>query len=53
METVIRVAILYVLIIAGLRVMGKREFSQLTSIELVALLLIPELASQALIREDF
>jgi len=53
METVIRVAIIYVLIIAGLRVMGKREFSQLSPIELVALLMIPELVSQSLIREDF
>lgn len=53
METVIRVAVIYILIVAGLRVMGKREFSQLSSIELVALLLIPELVAQALIREDF
>lgn len=53
METVLRVAIIYILIIAGLRVMGKREFSQLTSVELVALLLVPELVAQALVREDF
>lgn len=53
METVIRVAVIYIVIIAGLRIMGKREFSQLSSAELVALLLIPELVSQSLIREDF
>jgi uncharacterized membrane protein YcaP (DUF421 family) len=33
--------------------MGKREFSQLSPLELVSLLLIPELASQSLVREDF
>ncbi len=53
METVIRVIIIYILIAAGLRVMGKREFGQLSPIELVALLMIPELVSQALVREDF
>lgn len=53
METVIRVAIIYILITAGLRVMGKREFGQLSPIELVALLMIPELVAQALVREDF
>ncbi len=53
METVIRVFIIYVLIIAGLRVMGKREFSQLTPLELITLLLIPEIVAQALVGEDF
>lgn len=53
METVLRVAILYLFILVGLRVLGKREFSQMSPMELVALLLIPEIASQGLIREDF
>lgn len=53
METVVRVTLFYVLILLGLRVMGKREFSQLSSLELVTLLLIPELVSQSLLREDF
>lgn len=53
METVIRVALIYLFILFSLRVMGKREFSQLSPLELVTLLLIPELAAQALIREDF
>ena len=53
METVIRVAIIYITILVGLRVVGKREFSQLAPIELVALLMIPELVSQSLVREDF
>lgn len=53
METVLRVAIIYVFVLAGLRVLGKREFSQMSPMELVALLLIPEVASQGMIREDF
>ena len=53
METVVRVALIYVLILVVLRVMGKRELSQLAPMELVMLLLIPELVSQALVREDF
>lgn len=53
METVIRVTIIYVVILIGLRVVGKREFSQLSPMELITLLLIPELVSQSLVREDF
>lgn len=53
MDTVIRVAVIYVFVLASLRVMGKREFGQLAPIELVALLLIPEIVSQALIGEDY
>ena len=53
METVIRVAIIYIFVLAGLRLMGKREFSQMGPMELVTLLLIPEIVSQGLIREDF
>jgi uncharacterized membrane protein YcaP (DUF421 family) len=53
METVIRVTIFYLIILIGLRVMGKREFSQLTPLELVTLLLIPEIVSQSILREDF
>jgi uncharacterized membrane protein YcaP (DUF421 family) len=52
METVVRVVILYIFIMAGLRVVGKREFSQLSPLELVTLLIIPEIVSQALTRED-
>lgn len=47
METVLRVAFFYVFILGGLRVLGKREFSEFSPFELVTLLLIPELASQA------
>lgn len=53
METVIRVGIIYVFIFIGLRIMGKREFSQLAPMELVTLLLVPEIVSQSLVREDF
>lgn len=53
METVVRVAIVYVFILAGLRVLGKREFSQMSPMELVALLMIPEIVTQGVLREDF
>lgn len=53
METVLRVAFVYVFILAVLRVLGKRELSQLAPMELVMLILIPELVSQALVGEDF
>jgi uncharacterized membrane protein YcaP (DUF421 family) len=52
METVIRVIIIYIFIVVGLRVVGKREFSQLSPLELVTLMIIPELVSQALTRQD-
>jgi uncharacterized membrane protein YcaP (DUF421 family) len=53
METVLRVVIVYLFVLAGLRILGKREFGQLAPMELVVLLLIPELVSQALVGEDF
>jgi uncharacterized membrane protein YcaP (DUF421 family) len=53
MITVLRVVIMYFAILVGLRILGKREFGQLTPMELVALLLIPELASQAVIGQDY
>lgn len=53
METVIRVAIIYLVIVIGLRLMGKREFGQLSPLELVSLLLVPEIVSQAMASEDF
>lgn len=52
METVIRIAVFYLLIMISLRILGKREFSQLTPFELVTLLLIPEIVSQSLVRDD-
>lgn len=50
MDIVIRVIVIYFLLLVGLRVLGKREFSQLSPLELVTLLLVPEIVSQALIR---
>ena len=53
MDTVVRIAIIYVFVLLGLRIIGKRELSQLAPRELVMLLLIPELFSQAALGEDF
>lgn len=53
METVVRVGFVYLFILVLLRIMGKRELSQLAPMELVMLILIPELVAQALVREDF
>jgi uncharacterized membrane protein YcaP (DUF421 family) len=53
METVVRVLVVYVLVLTGLRVMGKREFGQLSPMELISLLLIPELVGPAIVREDY
>ncbi|WP_437585749.1 DUF421 domain-containing protein [Sorangium sp. So ce1000] len=51
METVARVAFVYVFLAAALRVIGKRELSSMSAFELVTLMLIPEIVSQALVRE--
>ncbi len=48
METVIRVAVIYLFVLFGLRVVGRREFSDMSPLDMVALLLIPEIAAQAL-----
>lgn len=53
METVVRIATIYLVILVGLRLLGKRELSQLTPLELVTLMLIPEIVSQSMIGEDF
>lgn len=53
METVLRVVLIYVLILAGMRVLGKREFGQLSPAELITLLLIPDLVSQGVVRADY
>jgi hypothetical protein len=53
MTTVIRVAVLYVVLLACFRVLGKRELSSLSPFELVTLMLIPEILSPSLTREDF
>jgi uncharacterized membrane protein YcaP (DUF421 family) len=53
MDTVVRVVVVYLALVLGMRVIGKREFGQLTPLELVSLLLIPELVSQATVGEDY
>lgn len=53
METVVRILVIYLFVMFSLRVLGKREFGQLSPLELVMLLLIPEIASQSLVGEDY
>ena len=53
METVIRVVVVYALVWACFRVLGKRELTQMSPFELVTLLLIPQLFSRALTRQDY
>ncbi len=53
METVLRVIIIYAIILAGLRVLGKREFGELSPLELITLILIPDLVSQGVVRSDY
>ena len=53
METVWRVTAVYVFLMVALRIMGKRDIGQLAPFDLVVLLLIPEIFSQSLVREDF
>ena len=52
METVVRVLFVYVFLMFALRVMGKREFSEFSPLELVVLHLIPEMLQQALVGHD-
>jgi len=53
MDIVIRIALIYLFLMVGFRIMGKREFGQLTPFELVTLLLIPEIVSKALTGPDY
>ena len=53
MDTVIRVVVVYLFLLAAFRLLGKREFGQLSPLEFVCLLMIPEVLQQALVREDF
>ena len=52
METVLRVGLVYLVLMAGFRLLGKRELGQLSQFELVTLMLIPEIVSPALTRDD-
>jgi uncharacterized membrane protein YcaP (DUF421 family) len=53
MDTVIRIVIFYLAIWLGLRILGKREFSELSALELVMIFTIPEIISPALTRGDY
>ncbi len=53
MESVIRVVIVYLFVLFALRLLGKREFGQFSALELVMLMLIPDIVSQGIVREDF
>lgn len=48
METVLRVIAIYLFLMVSLRVLGKREFGQLSPLEMISILLIPEIISNAL-----
>lgn len=52
METILRVFVIYVFLLIGMRVIGKREFGQLSPHEFVILLIIPEMVSTALNQND-
>lgn len=53
MDTVVRVAVIYVAIFLGLRLLGKREFGELSPFDLITLLLIPDLVAQGVLRSDY
>lgn len=48
MDVVLRVTVAYFFVLIALRLMGKREFGELSPLELITLLLIPELLSDAM-----
>jgi uncharacterized membrane protein YcaP (DUF421 family) len=51
-QIVIHIVIIYLVIMVGLRVLGKREFGQLSPLELVTLLLIPEIVAPIVSGEE-
>jgi uncharacterized membrane protein YcaP (DUF421 family) len=53
MDSVLRIAYVYFLLMIAFRLVGKRELGQLSPFELVTLLMIPEIFSDALSRGDF
>jgi uncharacterized membrane protein YcaP (DUF421 family) len=52
-DTVLRIAFVYFALMVALRVLGKRELSEMSPFELVTLLMVPEIFSPALAREDY
>lgn len=53
METVIRAVFAYTLVWACFRVLGKRELTRMSPFELVTIIMIPQLFSRALTRQDY
>jgi len=51
-ETIIRVALVYLFFMVTLRAMGKREFGELSPLELVSILLVPELIAPTVVGQD-
>lgn len=52
LDLILRVAAIYVILVLGFRVLGKRELSQLSPFELVTVLLVAEIVSPALTAGD-
>lgn|SRR5690606_25328570 len=53
METVIRAAIVYLVLLVLLQIAGRRSMGQLTAFDFVLLLIISETTQQALVGENF
>jgi uncharacterized membrane protein YcaP (DUF421 family) len=53
METVLRSAAVYLFVLVVFRIAGKRSLSQITTFDLVLLLIISETTQQALLGNDF
>lgn len=53
MQTVIRVVVMYFTVWGAFRILGKRELSRMSPLELVLILFIPQLFSRALTRQDY
>lgn len=53
MESVLRAAIIYIILLIVFRIAGRRTLSEMTSFDFVLLLIIGEATQQALLGEDF
>lgn len=53
MQTVVRVIVMYFMVWGAFRILGKRELSRMSPLELVLVLFIPQLFSRALTRQDY
>ena len=53
MESVVRAAVIYILLLVMFRIAGKRSLAQITTFDFVLLLIIGEATQQALLRDDY